>query len=599
MENLIKFNVKVDKQRNTLFPEFARATLKDRYLLEGEDYQDMLARVAGCFGDSQEHAQRIYEYMSQLWFMPATPILSNGGTKRGLPISCFVNEAQDSLKGMLEMWNENAGLAALGGGVGTNFSHIRSLNEKIGFSGRSCGIMPFMKVLDAITLTISQGPRPGSMAVYLDDRHPEIMEFLDARRVTKGDLNRRSLNLHHGVILSDEFMCAMENGSEWELRSPKTKQTISTIQARDLWEKILTTRVETGEPYILFIDNVNRAVPEWQKKFLPPIHTSNLCSEILQPTGIDFDGKNRTAVCCLSSVNLEHIEHWRDNKDFIPDIMRFLDNVLQYFIDNADSVAFANSVYSASSARSVGLGVMGWMYYCQKNNIPMDSVMAKVHNIKIFEHLKRETDKASIMLADERGPCPDAARAGVHERFSHKMAVAPTASISDIAGQTSPSIEMHPTNSFIKKTLSGSFHIRNKYLEMLLDKKGLNTASMWSEITMNDGSIQGFNYFTEHEKAVFKTAYEIDQMWLLEQMADRTKFVDQGISFNVFLPPDIHKQYLHSLMWKGWKMGIKSFYYNRSIAAQRPDKIGYKASAAVISPVSVDYTKDSECISCE
>ena len=408
-------NVLKDSSRDTLLTEFGKATLKDRYLLPDEDYQGMFARVASYFSDDSLHAQRLYDYMSKHWFMPSTPILSNGGTNRGLPISCFLNEAGDSLHSIVDLWNENVWLASKGGGIGSYWGNLRGIGEKVGQAGKTSGVVPFIRVMDSLTLAISQGSlRRGSAACYLPIWHPEIEEFIDLRRPTGGDPNRKALNLHHGIVVTDDFMRAVEDDKNWSLKSPKDGSIQKTIKARSLWIKLLTTRIETGEPYLLFIDKVNEAIPNHQKLSGLQVKMSNLCSEITLPTGIDKDGNRRTAVCCLSSLNIEKYDEWSNNKVFIEDIMRFLDNVMEDFIKRAPDT-MESARYSAMRERSVGLGVMGFHSFLQKKRIPFESVMAKVWNKRIFSQIKEEADKASILLANEKGACPDAKEYGVNE----------------------------------------------------------------------------------------------------------------------------------------------------------------------------------------
>src|SRR5487761_2158467 len=436
-----RFQVHVDRSRDALITDFGRATLTDRYLMPGEEFQDLFARVASYYGDDQAHAQRIYDYMSRLWFMPATPVLSNGGTNRGLPISCFLNEASDSLEGILGLWNENVWLAAKGGGIGSYWGNLRSIGEKVGAVGKTSGVIPFIRVMDSLTLAISQGSlRRGSAAVYLPVWHPEIEEFVEMRRPTGGDPNRKALNLHHGILVSDAFMRAVEADEPWTLISPKDNSAVRSISARALWVRLLTARIETGEPYLIFSDHVNRARPEHHKLAGLEVKTSNLCSEITLPTGIDQHGRQRTAVCCLSSLNLETWFEWKDDAQFIPDVMRFLDNVLQDFIDRAPA-GMERAKYAAMRERSVGLGVMGFHSFLQSQMVPWESVVAKVWNKKIFRHIRTQANATSVQLAEERGACPDALEYGVTERFSHKMSIAPPASFSIIAGNSSPGIE--------------------------------------------------------------------------------------------------------------------------------------------------------------
>ena len=598
--------IKIDRSRDANLTNFGKATLDDRYLGQNESYQDLFARVASTYADDNLHAQRIYNYISNLWFMPATPVLSNGGTERGLPISCFLNEASDSLKGITDLWEENVWLAARGGGIGSYWGNLRSIGEKIGKVGKTSGIIPFIKVMDSLTLAISQGSlRRGSAACYLQIDHPEIEEFIEMRRPTGGDVNRRSLNLHHGVLVSDAFMRAVETDDQWALRSPYDGSVQSTISARNLWIRLLTARVETGEPYIIYIDTVNRQIPQHHKLAGLTVKTSNLCSEITLPTGIDNHGNDRTAVCCLSSLNLDTYDEWKDNTQFVEDVMRFLDNVMTDFINRAPD-EFADAKYSAMRERSVGLGVMGLHSYFQQKNIPFGSVMSKVWNKKIFKNIQEKVDAASITLAEERGSCPDAEDYGIKERFSNKTAIAPTASISIICGGSSPGIEPIAANSFTHKTLSGSFNVRNKYLKKVLQKYNKDTDEIWSSITTNQGSVSHLDFLTPEEKDTFKTAFEIDQRWIIELGADRTPHISQAQSINVFIPADIHKKDLHDIHFQAWKKGLKSLYYCRSKSIQRAENVTAGSSTDVTKNVyskgNESNNKDNnyeECLSCQ
>ncbi len=594
-----KFNVTTDKSRNALLSEFGRATLRDRYLFEGEDFQDLFARVASHYGNDHEHAQRLYDYMSTLLFMPATPILSNGGSKRGLPISCFLNEVEDSLEDIVDVWSENVWLASRGGGIGTYWGNVRSINEPVKGNGKTSGIIPFLKVQDAMTLAISQGSlRRGSAAVYLPVDHPEILEFIELRRPTGGDLNRRSLNIHHAIVITDAFMRAVEDNTQWALLSPHDRSVVEKISARDLWIKILATRIETGEPYLLFIDRVNNLIPDHHKKLGIKVKTSNLCNEITLPTGKDHLGNKRTGVCCLSSLNLEKFDEWRENQDFIPDIMCFLDNALQDFIDRAPN-QMAKAKYSAARERSVGLGVMGFTSFLQANSIPLESVMANVWNHRIFKHISEQTHAASVALAKERGACPDAAEVGVALRFTNTTAIAPTASISIIANSTSPGIDPFTANSFTQKTLSGSFNIRNKNLQKLLEEKGYNNEQVWSSISTHEGSVQHLEFLSEHEKAVFKTAYEIDQRWIIKLAAERTPYITQSQSLNVFLAGNSEKQDVHDIHYMAWKLGVKGMYYCRSTSIQRAEKVSHKAFKFQEPESNTSNDQKEECLGCQ
>ena len=599
------FKININLKKDDRLSNFGKAVLKDRYLMPNENFQELFARVASYYSDNQEHANRIYDYISNLWFMPATPVLSNGGTERGLPISCFLNESSDSLSGIVNLWNENVLLASRGGGIGSYWGNLRSIGETVRGNGKTSGIIPFIKVMDSQTLAISQGSlRRGSAAVYLPVTHPEIEEFIDLRRPTGGDPNRRSLNLHHGVVITDEFMRAVEKDGDFELKSPHSGKPLVTVKARTIWIKLLTTRIETGEPYILFIDAVNRSTPLHQQKLKLEVKTSNLCSEITLPTGIDHLGNDRTAVCCLSSLNLEYYDEWKDNPQIIEDIMRFLDNVLQDFIEKAPE-GMAKAKYSAIRERSVGLGVMGFHSFLQSKNVPMESAMSKVWNKKIFIQIKQGVDRASKLLAKERGACPDAQDVGIEERFSNKLAIAPTASISIIAGNSSPGIEPFAANSFTQKTLTGSFNVRNKNLVRLLEIKGKSGEDVWSSITINEGSVQHLDFLDEHEKLVFKTAQEIDQRWIIDLAAERQEFICQAQSLNIFIPGDVSKKHLHDIHFRAWQKGLKSLYYCRSTSIQRADKVSNKTQKDDIDfsgPIVTDSAKSEkyeECLACQ
>ncbi len=604
-QNSKGITIKIDRSRDINLTIFGKATLSDRYLGLNESYQDLFARVASYYADDNLHAQRLYNYISNLWFMPATPVLSNGGTKRGLPISCFLNEAGDSLNGILDLWSENVWLAAKGGGIGSYWGNLRSIGEKIGRVGKTSGIIPFIKVMDSLTMAISQGSlRRGSAACYLPIDHPEIEEFIEMRRPTGGDPNRKALNLHHGVLVTDAFMRAVELDEQWGLKSPKDGSVQSKVSARNLWIRLLTARVETGEPYIIFIDTVNRQIPQHHKLAGLTVKTSNLCSEITLPTGVDKDGKDRTAVCCLSSLNIEKYDEWKDDKNFIEDVMRFLDNVLTDFIEKAPD-EFRDAKYSALRERSVGLGVMGLHSYFQKKMIPFESVMSKVWNKKIFDHIQQDVDKASKFLAEERGACPDAEEYGIKERFSNKTAIAPTASISIICGGTSPGIEPIAANSYTHKTLSGSFNVKNKYLKNILSKYEKDNDETWSSITTNQGSVSHLDFLTKEEKDVFKTAFELDQRWVVDLGADRTPHISQAQSINIFLPADVHKRDLHQIHFQAWKKGLKSLYYCRSKSIQRAENVNDANSTDITANVykskkqQDDQPEYEECLSCQ
>ncbi|GAA0302201.1 ribonucleoside-diphosphate reductase subunit alpha [Sphingomonas oligophenolica] len=594
------YPVEVDHSRDALLTDFGKDTLTDRYLLPGEKYQDLFVRVASAYADDAAHAQRLYDYISKLWFMPATPVLSNGGTGRGLPISCFLNSVPDSLNGIVDTWNENVWLASRGGGIGTYWGNVRGIGEPVGLNGKTSGIIPFVRVMDSLTLAISQGSlRRGSAAVYLDISHPEIEEFLEIRKPS-GDFNRKALNLHHGVLITDAFMEAVRNGEEWTLTSPKDGSARATVDARSLFQKLVETRLATGEPYIIFSDHVNKAMPKHHRDLGLKVSTSNLCSEITLPTGKDHLGNDRTAVCCLSSLNFETWDQWKGEKGFIEDVMRFLDNVLQDFIDRAEP-GMERAAYSAMRERSVGLGVMGFHSFLQARGLPFEGAMAKSWNLKMFKHIKAQVDEASMQLAIERGPCPDAADMGVMERFSCKMAIAPTASISIICGGTSACIEPIPANVYTHKTLSGSWSIKNPYLEKLLIEKSKNSDAVWNSILEQGGSVQHLDFLSQEEKDCFKTSFEIDQRWLIELSADRTPYIDQSASLNLFIPADVEKWDLLMLHFRAWELGIKSLYYLRSKSIQRAGFAGGVEADNTIDlrEIQVDVKNYDECLACQ
>ncbi|MDM7967741.1 ribonucleoside-diphosphate reductase subunit alpha [Blastomonas fulva] len=596
-----RFTIHTDNSRDALLTDFGKETLEDRYLLPGENYQDLFARVADAYADDQEHAQRLYDYISKLWFMPATPVLSNGGTGRGLPISCYLNSVDDSLEGIVNTWNENVWLASRGGGIGTYWGNVRGIGEPVGLNGKTSGIIPFVRVMDSLTLAISQGSlRRGSAACYLDVSHPEIEEFLEIRKAS-GDFNRKALNLHHGVLLTDKFMEAVRDGADFDLISPKDGSVRNTVNARALFQKLVETRLATGEPYIVFNDTVNRMMPKHHRELGLKVSTSNLCSEITLPTGRDHLGNDRTAVCCLSSLNIETWDQWHDDKLFIEDIMRFLDNVLQDYIDRAPP-EMARARYSAMRERSVGMGVMGFHSFLQARGLGFESALAKSWNMKIFKHIAAKASEASMMLAHERGPCPDAADQGVMERFSCKMAIAPTASISIICGGTSACIEPIPANIYTHKTLSGSFVVKNPYLEKVLREKSKDSTNVWNTILEKGGSVQHLDFLSQEEKDTFKTSFEIDQRWLLELAADRTPYIDQAQSLNLFIPADVDKWDLLMLHFRAWELGIKSLYYLRSKSVQRAGFAGgVEADNTIEAPkFEMGETTDyDECLACQ
>ena len=563
-------------------------------MIEGEKSpQDAFARAALTFSDDEAMAQRIYDYASNLWFMFATPILSNGGTTRGLPISCFLNYIPDSRGGITDHYTENAWLSSAGGGIGGYWGALRSVGSKTSHGSESTGVIPFMKVVDAEMLAFSQGvTRRGSYAAYLDISHPEIEEFLDVRKPTGGDINRKSINLHHAIIIPDAFMELIDRATreegfndDWDLIDPHSGEVKKTVSAKTLWVKLIQNRVETGEPYIMFGDAVNRKLPEFQKQLGLKVNQSNLCSEITLPTNDD-----RTAVCCLSSVNLEKFDEWEKDDKFIPDLVRFLDNVLEHFINNAPE-SLAKAKYSASQERSIGLGAMGFHAYLQKNNLPFESPMAKGFNLRAFNLIKSKAFKATQQLAEERGECPDGKGFGV--RNAHLLAIAPNASSGIICGNTSPSIEPYRANAFTQKTKTGSSLLKNKYLEKLLDKYDSNDDDTWKGIITKNGSVQHLDFLTDWEKNVFKTAVELDQRWVIDHAGDRQEHICQAQSCNLFFPSDVSKQELHNVHMRAWKNGVKTLYYLRSEAIKRADVVSDK----VLREYIFDY--EDECLACE
>ena len=585
--------MKLDYRRDSLFDEFAISTLKDRYMVADETSpQEAFARAAKAFSDDDDHAQRLYDYASQHWFMFATPLLSNGGTERGLPISCFLNYVDDSREGITEHYTENAYLSSCGGGIGGTWSDVRSQGTKTSKGSESTGVIPFMKVVDAEMLAFSQGiTRRGSYASYLHMSHPEVEEFLDIRKPTGGDVNRKCINLHHGVVIPDKFMeiihrATHEEGFDdsWELIDPHSGEVKKVVSARTLWVKLLQNRMETGEPYLMFEDAVQADLPDFQKRKGLRVNHSNLCSEITLATN-----EERTAVCCLSSVNLEYYNEWSRIPAFIPDLVRMLDNVLTYFIENApDSLERAK--YSAQRERSIGLGAMGFHAYLQKNSIPFEGALAAAANEEMFFHIKSYAEAETIKLAVERGACPDDDTCSV--RNAHLLAIAPNASSSIICGNTSPSIEPFRANAYTQKTKSGSHLHKNKFLEKVLNEYNSNDDATWKSIVTNKGSVQHLDILDEHEKEVFKTAVEINQSWVIEHAAERQKYVCQSQSVNLFFPPDVNKGDLHNIHMLAWAKNMKTLYYLRSEAISRADNVSNKIKREII-------FEQQDCLSCE
>jgi ribonucleoside-diphosphate reductase alpha chain len=585
--------IEIDYSKDSLLDEFSLRTLEERYMVGDEKSpQEAFARAAEAFADDEAHAQRLYDYVSKQWFMFATPLLSNGGTRRGLPISCFLNYVDDSREGITEHYTENAYLSSFGGGIGGSWSSIRAQGTKTSKGSESTGVIPFMKVVDAEMLAFSQGvTRRGSYASYLHMSHPEIEEFLDIRKPTGGDINRKCTNLHHGVVIPDAFMEIIYRATKeldfddsWELIDPHSHQVKKVVSARTLWVKLLQNRMETGEPYLMFEDAVQEALPDFQKRKGLRVNHSNLCSEITLATD-----EERTAVCCLSSVNLEHFDEWSKVPAFIPDLVRMLDNVLTVFIKDApDSLEKAK--FSAMRERSIGLGAMGFHAYLQKNKLSFEGMYATAINMKVFKHIKDDAIKTTHKLAVERGACPDDDSCEV--RNAHLLAIAPNASSSIICGNTSPSIEPFRANAYTQKTKSGSHLHKNKYLEQLLKDKGANTDNVWKEIVANKGSVQHLDLLTDHEKEVFKTAVEINQAWIIEHASMRQEFICQSQSVNLFFPPDVNKGDLHNVHMLAWAKNLKTLYYLRSEAISRADNVSSQVKREII-------FEQEDCLSCE
>jgi ribonucleoside-diphosphate reductase alpha chain len=623
IKEYLGIKINYDKEKN--LDKFSLDTLKDRYFIEGETHaQEAFAR-ASVFGATYkgvtdyELAQKLYDYSSNCWFMFSTPILSNGGTKRGLPISCFLNYVPDSRTGLSAHYDENIWLASSGGGIGGYWGDVRSNGISTTHGSKSTGSIPFMHVVDSQMLAFNQGiTRRGSYAAYMDISHPEIEEFINMRKESGGDINRKCLNLHNAINITNSFLKAVELDEDWRLIDPKSNEAVKTVNARDLWFQIIQARAETGEPYIVNLDKCNEALPQKQKDLGLEIKQSNLCSEITLPTN-----EERTAVCCLSSVNLEHFDKWSKNEQFIDDLITMLDNVLQHFIDNAIDTTqlgeynanfkrftkhiregqegFKKAAYSAYRERSVGLGAMGFHAYLQKNNIPFEGIYATGFNYKAFQHIKDKSVEASRRLAEERGEAPDISGSGL--RNAHLLAVAPNASSSIICSGTSPSIEPYRANVYTHKTLSGTYQVKNKYLERVLKKKGLKSdelTALWKDIAGMDGSVQHLDILTDDEKEIFKTANEINQIWIVEHAATRQEFICQSQSVNLFFtlpkatePQEVHDeymQYVNDVHWYG-ATKLKSLYYFRSNSARNAENVNIKVPRIKLDEV--------ECIACE
>lgn len=591
--------IAVDYSRDKLFDELGIKRLRESYMKENEvSPQERFAYVSQAFSSNPEHAQRLYEYSSRHWLSYSTPILSFGRSKRGLPISCFLPYLDDSAEGLVSTLSEVNWLSMLGGGVGIGIG-IRSSDDK------SVGVMPHLRTYDASSLAYRQGrTRRGSYAAYLDISHPDILLFLEMRKPT-GDPNMRALNLHHGVNITDDFMQIIERcmldktfDDTWELKDPHSGVVRDTVSARDLWQRVLEMRMQTGEPYLHFIDSSNRSMPEYQKKLGLKIRQSNLCSEIILPTD-----KERTAVCCLSSLNLEYYDEWKNDDLFLKDVAEMLDNVLQYFIDHAPD-AISRARYSAQRERSIGVGALGWHAYLQRNSIPWESALAVGKNHQIFKHIKTGLDHANLELGKERGEAPDCA--GTGRRFAHTMAIAPNASSSILMGNTSPSIEPLRANAYRQDTLSGSMLNKNKWLDRIIKEKcdadsKLDYNEVWSSIIANDGSVQHLgDVLDEWTRDVFKTSMEIDQRWLVQHAADRQAYIDQAQSLNLFFRPDANVKYIHAVHFQAWKSGLKTLYYCRSEKIGKADKVSKRIEREVIKEIDLKaLAEGNECLACE
>jgi len=588
--------INIDLERDKIFDELGIKRLKESYMKDDETSpQQRFAFVSAAFGTDTVHAQRLYDYSSKHWLSYSTPILSYGRSKKGLPISCFLNFIDDTAEGLVDNLSETNWLSMFGGGVGIGFG-IRSADDK------STGVMPHLKIYDASSLAYRQGrTRRGSYAAYLDISHPDITAFLEMRKPT-GDPNVRCLNLHHGINITDDFMQLIENcmldptaDDSWNLVDPYSGIIRETVSAKHLWQQILELRMHTGEPYIHYIDTSNRMLPQWLKDKGLKVHQSNLCSEIILPTD-----KERTAVCCLSSLNLENYDEWKDEPLFLKDVAEMLDNVLQYFIDNAPNTV-KRARYSAERERSIGVGALGFHAYLQRNGIAFEGVMAKVANNRIFKSIREKLDEANLILGKERGEAPDAL--GTGKRFSHLMAIAPNASSSIIMRNTSPSVEPYRANAYRQDTLSGSFLNKNRWLDIIIKELTQTEEEyneVWSSIIANDGSVQHLNILDENQKAVFKTSMEIDQRWVIDLAADRQVYIDQAQSLNLFFRPDVNIKYLHAIHFMAWKKGLKTLYYCRSEKIGKADKVSKRIERQVIKEIDMtQIAQGNDCIACE
>ena len=582
--------INIDTKRDELLSEQAKKLVEDYYCKDKETSpQQAYARaaVAYSYGD-MDLAQRIYDYVSKGWFMYASPVLSNAPKPdekaKALPISCFLTYVPDSLEGLIDHSSELRWLSVKGGGVGGHWSDVRAVSDK------APGPMPFLHTVDADMTAYRQGKtRKGSYAAYMNVDHPDIIEFLNMR-VPTGDVNRKNLNLHNAINITDAFMRAVERGETWDLIDPNDQTVRETMPARKLWEQILEVRYRTGEPYLNFIDTANRALPQTQKDLGLKIHGSNLCNEIHLATSED-----RTAVCCLSSVNVEKFEEWRGTT-MIRDLIRFLDNVLQFFIDNAgDEISRAR--YSAQRERSLGLGAMGWHAFLHKKRIPFESESAQVWNNVVFQYIQKEAKEESLTMGKQRGEAPD--MEGTGRRNAHLLAIAPNANSSIICG-TSPSIEPLKANAYTHRTRAGSHLVKNKYLEEVLEEKGKNTDKVWTDIITNGGSVQHLSFLTNDEKNVFKTAIEIDQMKIVDQAGTRQRFLCQGQSVNLFFSAGAERKYLHKVHFNAWQRGVKGLYYLRTETTQKAENVAEKVQRDALKDYQTqELQSQEECVACQ
>lgn len=587
----------IDLSRDDDLTEPSLRTLKIGYVLDGENSpQETFARVSCAFADDSDHAQRLYDYVSKQWFGYASPILSNGGTKKGLPISCFLNSVGDSLDELAYHMTECISLSTQGGGIGGYWGNIRPIGTKTSRGGETSGIIPFLKWIESFSLAFKQGPhRRGSYAAYLDISHPEIEEFILLRKGGGADANRRTRQLHTAVNIPDTFMEAVKSGAKWQLINPHTKEVEKEIKARDLFMDLIEIRMETGEPYFHFIDTTNKHLPKAQKDKGLRVNQSNLCSEVTLISGLDHHGKNRTAVCCLSSINVEYFNDWKDHPLFIEDLVRMLDNALQCFIDNAPP-AMKDAAYSAQQERAIGLGQMGMHYYLQKHHIPFESAIGVGQSKRISKHIQNLAIEASKNLAKERGEAPDMIGTGM--RHSHLIAIAPTASNSLIT-DTSPSVEPFAANSYVHKTVAGSFPMKNKYLKKLLEEKGKDTPEVWVSINAFEGSVQHLDFLSKEEKDVFKTAIELDQSWVVEHAAKRQEHICQAQSINLFFDPSVSRKTIAKVHVDAWKKGLKTLYYCRSQSIVRTQKHTTEYTTNNLdNEIPGDISGDDDCLSC-